>query len=324
MSSEKTHRELSLLIKERSASLGFDLTGIAKARALSEYEGHLKVWVAAGMHDKMNYLSRDTEKRADPSILFPGVRSIVVTGLNYYTEVKQVRQGVPVISRYAYGRTYQDVIGEKLAHLLGNVKTIEPAVEGRIYVDTFPVLEKPWAVEAGLGWQGRHSIVINRNIGSFFFIGILALNIELEYDEPYSENHCGECRLCIEQCPTAAINNNGTIDARKCISNLTIENRAPLSDEIIPEIGGRVYACDKCQEVCPWNKHARTHNHPELDIKQEVARMTKEDWASLTNDKFDLLFKDTPIGRVKFDRFKSNIEKILSSHHGTKAQSFTN
>ena len=118
MSSEKTHRELSLLIKKRSASLGFDLTGIAKARALSEYEHHLKGWVAAGMHDKMNYLSRDTEKRADPSILFPGVRSIVVTGLNYYTEVKQVCQGVPVISRYAYGRTYQDVIGEKLAHLL--------------------------------------------------------------------------------------------------------------------------------------------------------------------------------------------------------------
>jgi epoxyqueuosine reductase len=313
MPSEKSNSELSLLIKERSASLGFDLTGIARPRVLSEYENQLKDWVASGMHDKMNYLSRDTEKRADPSKLFPGVKSLVVTGLNYYTEIKQVRHGVPIISRYAYGRTYQDLIGEKLGHLLGYVKTIKPEVEERIYVDTFPVLEKPWAVEAGLGWQGRHSIVINSNIGSFFFIGILALNIDLEYDKPYSKNHCGECRLCIDHCPTSAINANGTIDARKCISNLTIENRAPLDDDIIPLMGGRVYACDKCQEVCPWNKHASPHNHPELNIKQEVAEMTKEDWASLTADKFDALFSDTPIGRVKFDRFRSNIQSILKS-----------
>jgi epoxyqueuosine reductase len=310
---EKKNRKLSNLIKQKSASIGFELTGIAKSRALTEYENHLKEWVSDGMHDKMNYLSRDTWKRADPSKLFPGIKSMVVTGLNYYTEIKQVHQGVPLISRYAYGRTYQDLIGEKLDHLLEYVKTIEPEVEGRIYVDTFPVLEKPWAVEAGLGWQGRHSVVINRNIGSFFFIGILALNIDLEYDKPHSENHCGECRLCIEHCPTAAINNNGTIDARKCISNLTIENRAPLSDDIIPLMEGRVYACDKCQEVCPWNKHAKPHNHPELNIRQEVAEMTREDWIGLTEDQFDDLFSGTPVERVKYPRFRSNLDKILNS-----------
>lgn len=308
-----SNSELSLLIKERSASLGFELTGIARARALSEYEGHLKEWVASGMHDKMNYLARDTEKRADPSKHFPGVKSIIVTGLNYYTETKQTHQGVPLISRYAYGKTYQLVIEKKLDLLLEYVKTIEPSAEGRIYVDTFPVLEKPWAVEAGLGWQGRHSIVINRNIGSFFFIGILALNTELEYDKPYSENHCGECRLCIDHCPTDAINNNGTIDAKKCISNLTIENRAPLADEVIPQIGGRVYACDKCQEVCPWNKHAKQHIHSEFNIKPEVAEMTREDWIGLTDDKFDDLFSGTPIERVKYPRFRSNLDKILNS-----------
>jgi epoxyqueuosine reductase len=310
MSPGKTNSELSRLIKERSASLGFDLTGIAKARALTEYESYLKRWVDAGMHDTMNYLTRETEKRADPSSLFPGARSLIVTGLNYYTEIKQKQPGVPVISIYAYGRDYHLVIKEKLELLLEYVKTIDPSAGGKIFVDSFPVLEKPWAVEAGLGWQGRHSIVINKSLGSFFFIGILALNIDLEYNKPYPENHCSGCRLCIDYCPTGAINNNGTIDARKCISNLTIENRGPLPEEIVPLIGGRVYACDKCQEVCPWNKHAKSHNHRELDIKPEVAGMTADDWAGLTKEKFDELFSDSPVGRVKFDRFRSNIEKI--------------
>jgi epoxyqueuosine reductase len=314
MSQGRTNSELSRLIKDKSASLGFDLTGIAKARALPEYENHLKTWVAAGMHDTMNYLSRETEKRADPSTLFPRVRSMIVTGISYYTGIGQKHQGVPVISRYAYGKDYHIVIKEKLGILLEFIKSVLPSAEGKIFVDSFPVLEKPWAVEAGLGWQGRHSIVINRDIGSFFFIGILALNTELEYDEPFQENHCGECRLCIEHCPTAAINDNGTIDARKCISNLTIENRAPLKDEIIPLIGGRVYACDKCQEVCPWNRQAKPHIHSEFNIRNEVAEMTKEDWAGLTEEKFRILFSETPVGRVKFNRFKSNIEKILNSN----------
>jgi epoxyqueuosine reductase len=313
MSTGRTNSELSDLIKEKSASLGFELIGFAKSRVLSEYEDQLKTWIAEGMHDKMNYLNRDTDKRAYPSSLFPDVRSVVVTGLNYYTEIKQKHQGVPIISRYAYGRSYQEVISEKLRILLDFVRTIEPSAEGRIYVDTFPVMEKPWAVEAGLGWQGRHSVVINKNIGSFFFIGILALNIDLEYDSPYSGNHCGDCRLCIEHCPTSAINSNGTIDARKCISNLTIENRAPLSDEIIPLMGGRVYACDKCQEVCPWNRHAKPHNHSDFNIRKEVAEMTREDWAQLSEEKFNELFSGTPVERVKYPRFRSNIDKILNS-----------
>jgi epoxyqueuosine reductase len=312
MAAGKPNSEISRLIKEKSASLGFELTGIARARVLSEYKDRLDTWVSAGMNDKMNYLGRDTEKRADPSTLFPMARSIVVTGINYYTENRQIHKGVPVISRYAYGRTYQTVVREKLERLLGYVMAIEPSAEGKIFVDTSPILEKPWAVEAGLGWQGRHSVVINRGIGSFFFIGILALNLELEYDTPYAENHCGDCRLCIEHCPTSAINNDGTVDARKCISNLTIENREPLSDEMIPFMGKRVYACDKCQEVCPWNKHAKPHTHPEFNIRDEVAAMTENDWSGLNEENFDKLFSGTPIERVKYPRFRSNIDKILN------------
>jgi epoxyqueuosine reductase len=313
MFQERSDKELSALIKERSASLGFDLTGIAKARTLTEYEQHLKSWVAAGRHDTMNYLARDTWKRADPSSLFPGVKTIVVTALNYYTGLKQKHPGVPLLSRYAYGQDYHTVIKKKLEELLAYIKTIVPSAEGKIFVDSSPVLEKPWAVEAGLGWQGRHSIVINRQSGSFFFIGILALSIELEPDEPYTDNHCEDCRTCIEECPTAAINEDGTIDARRCISNLTIENRGPIPEELIPLLGGRIYACDKCQEVCPWNKNAKPHNHPELEISEEVAGLTPDEWAGLTVERFASLFAGTPVERVKFERFKSNILKIMGN-----------
>jgi epoxyqueuosine reductase len=306
-------QKLSELIKQKAAELGFDLCGIAKARALSEAEPVLRKWCDAGMNDTMGYLNRDIDKRVNPASLFTGTTSVVVTGTSYYTEPKQ-KDGVPVISRYAYGRKYQDVISGQLEELLDYIKHVEPNAEGKAVCDTAPLLEKRWAVEAGLGWQGKHSIVINRVIGSFFFIGILLLNLELEYDEPVIKGHCGECRMCIDQCPTKAINDDFTIDARKCISNLTIENRNPVPAEFIPLLGGRIYACDKCQEVCPWNKVATPHNHPEFEITSALAEMTMEEWAALTGEKFKELFSESPVGRVKFDRFRTNLDAIMKSN----------
>ena len=208
-------KNLSVLIKEKAQDIGFDLCGIAASRSLSEREDILKNWCMSGMNAGMNYLARDIEKRINPEFLVPGAKSLIVTGINYYTENKQTEPGVPVLSRYAYGEGYQDVIKRKLNELLAFIKSIEPEAEGRPFSDSAPLLEKAWAAEAGIGWQGRHSIVINKKIGSFFFIGILILNIELEYDKPVTEDYCGNCRLCIEQCPTGAINENRTIDARK-------------------------------------------------------------------------------------------------------------
>lgn len=233
-----------------------------------------------------------------------------MTGLNYYTEEKQTEKNVPILSRYAYGANYHDVIKKKLDLILNLIRNANPGTDGRSIVDSAPALEKAWAVEAGLGWQGRHSIVINREIGSFFFIGIIVLNIELEYDKPDKNNYCGNCRLCIESCPTGAINENGTIDARKCIANLTIENRGPIPEEIIPKIEGRIYGCDKCQEVCPWNKNAKTNNTPEFDISPELQKLTRNEWLSLSQDQFNMLFKKSSLKRTKYEVFMRNLKAI--------------
>jgi epoxyqueuosine reductase len=300
-------------IRDKASELGFDLCGIARAGKLSACEERLINWCSDGMHDKMNYLTRDPEKRADPDKLFPGAKSIVVTGLNYYTDKRQKHPDVPLISIYALGKDYHDLITAKLEKLLSYVKSIVPETEGRAFCDDAPIMEKPWAVEAGLGWRGKHSVVINDAIGSFFFIGVLILNIELEYEKPLLSDKCGTCTLCIDNCPTGAINSDRTIDARRCIANLTIGNRGPVPEEIIPLMGRKVYSCDVCQDVCPWNHNAKPHNIPEFMISDELANMTREEWLSLDKNKFDSLFSGTPVERVKFDRFKRNIEAIAGN-----------
>jgi epoxyqueuosine reductase len=305
---------LSVLIKEKAYELGFDLCGIAPSRALKEREDLIKAWCSSGMNGEMDYLARDIEKRINPEFLVPGAKSLVVTGLNYYTNKQQSEPEVPVISRYAYGEGYQDVIKRKLHKLLAFIKTIEREAEGRPFSDSAPLLEKAWAAEAGIGWQGKHSVVINKKIGSFFFIGILILNIELDYDKPLAGEFCASCRVCIDLCPTGAINENRTIDARKCLANLTIEERGPIPEEIIPKMGGRVYGCDRCQEVCPWNKDIKQHKNREFDLPVEIEKMTKEDWINLSSDQFDKLFKGSAIERRKYEPFMRNVTIVTKSN----------
>jgi epoxyqueuosine reductase len=307
-------KQLSELIKEKAHELGFDLCGIAASKPLKEREKILEDWCSLGMNGGMNYLAQNISRRTDPQSLVPGARSLIVTGLNYYTEKKQSEPGVPVISRYAYGNSYQDVIKSKLLRLLDYIISIRPDTEGRPFSDSGPLLEKAWAGEAGLGWQGKHSIVINKEIGSFFFIGILIVNIELDYDTPVRKEYCGNCRLCIDLCPTGAINDNRTIDARKCIANLTIENRGPIPEEIIPKLERRVYGCDKCQEVCPWNKDAKQHRTPEFELPAEIEKMAAEEWINLSYDNFKRLFKRTPIARRKYEPFMRNVTLVTKQN----------
>jgi epoxyqueuosine reductase len=306
-------KSLSVLIKEKAAELGFDICGIAPSRSLMERGKILTDWCSSGMNGEMSYLARDIDKRINPESQVADAKSLILTGLGYYTDKMQSEPLVPVISRYAYGYEYQDVIRKKLFKLLAFIKTIDPCADGKPFADTGPLLEKAWASEAGLGWQGKHSIVINKNIGSFFFIGALVLNIPLDYDTPCKEEHCGKCRLCIEMCPTGAINEDRTIDARKCIANITIENRGPIPPEMIPKIGKRVYGCDRCQEVCPWNRDIKTHHVPEFKLSDEIQGMNAEEWLNLSEERFKRLFNHSPVARKKYDRFMKNVNDILQT-----------
>ena len=308
-SSDRT--ALTKLVKEKALELGFDICGIARPRILSENLEVLKSWCSEGMNDEMGYLARNLRKRGDPGILFPGAKSLVVTGLSYNSEKMQKKPGVPIISRYTYGKNYHDAITGKLNTLLAFIKSNKPEVEGKAFVDSAPLLEKPWAKEAGLGWQGKHSIVINRKIGSFFFIGILILDIDLDYDNSETAEYCGDCRLCIDACPTGAINDNRTIDTRKCIANLTIEKRDPIPEEIGPKFEKRVFGCDKCQEVCPWNRNAKPNNHPEFKLSEQIAGMSQDEWLSLTQEQFEVLFKGSSVGRKKYEDLMRNIRLVM-------------
>ena len=277
-------------IKEKAAELGFDLCGIAKVRILTEYESVIKDWITKGYHNGMKYLARDIPKRLNPESLLPGAKSVVVTGLNYYSENMQKVPGSPVISRYAYGTDYHVIISSRLKALLKWIQSVDPTASGRITVDSAPILEKAWAMEAGLGYPGRNSIIINKKIGSFFFIGTIILNLELEYDNPAGEDLCGNCRICTGECPTRAINDNRTINTERCIANLTIEKRDPAPPELRSCLGLRIFGCDRCQEVCPWNKNAIQNNIPEFKLSDEIAGMSLDDWRTLSLEKFLRLF----------------------------------
>ena len=259
-------KNLALLIREKAIELGFDLCGIAPSGILKEHEPVINNWCSSGMNGEMNYLCQNIDKRIEPGLLFSGAKSVIVTGLNYYADREQGGKGIPVISRYAYGVNYHDVVITKLNAILDYIQSISPDAKGRSFVDSAPLLEKAWARKAGLGWPGRHSVLINKQIGSFFFLGVIILNIDLDYDEPFNEDHCGACRLCIESCPTGAINENRTIDARRCIAYLTVESKAPVNEELVKKFEGRVFGCDRCQEVCPWNKNAKTNKNPEFEL----------------------------------------------------------
>ena len=308
---DNSKHNLSADIKKKILELGFDICGIAESRSMDEYGPYIENWVADGMHDKMGYLARDISKRLNPVNLFPEAKSLIVTGLSYYSENRQTDPEAPLLSRYTYGLDYHDVITAKLEKLLEWIKESVPGAEGSIVVDTASLLEKAWAREAGLGWQGRHSIMINKDIGSFFFIGILVMNIDLDNDIPFEKDYCGDCRICIDECPTGAINDNHTIDARRCISNLTIENRGPIPEAVVPLLGRRVYGCDRCQEVCPWNKKASQNKTPEFEIKEEVAEMSISDWKNLSRERFDRLFSSSSMRRIKYEKFMENIEAAI-------------
>jgi epoxyqueuosine reductase len=306
-------KDLSKKIKHFAVSIGFDLIGIASSKQLNDDKLVLQNWLAEEMNADMRFLARDIGKRTDPAALVNGAKSIVVAGINYYPVEKQGDPGVPVLSKYAYGKDYHSVVSEKLNRLLEFIVSCEPTVSGKVCVDSTPILEKAWAKEAGLGWIGRNTILISKERGSFIFLGELVLNIDLQYDKPFTEDLCGNCRLCLEACPTNAITEDRKIDARKCISWLTVENKNEIPEEFIEKMGNRIFGCDVCQDVCPWNKSVKPNNIREFIISPELLEMSGEEWISLTREKYQELFSQSSVRRVKYERLKRNIMAILKN-----------
>lgn len=307
-------------IKQTSLTLGFDACGIAKADQLTDDAEFFKSWLESGQHGEMGYLARNFEKRTDPRKLVSGCKSIVVVLLNYFPEVKQ-EVFAPQIAKYAYSETdYHTVLKAKLNEL-EKLICAEFGTESvcknsqHVFVDSAPVFERRWAERAGLGWLGKHTQLIHPGLGSYTFIGILMLNFELECDSPIPPR-CGSCTRCIDACPTGALS-NGSLDARKCISYLTIENKNEIPTEFQNQLSGCALGCDICADVCPWNhKWAQPHIHPELSPLLNVLDWNTKVWEQLTEIDFNQVFRNSALKRAGFSKLKQNIEvvsKLLKS-----------
>ncbi len=295
------------IIKQKAISLGFSGCGISRSEKLQEEVDHLREYIERGLHGNLEYMARNFEKRLDTSLLVEGSKSVITVLLNYYPEFKQKGKDVPLISKYAYGKDYHLVIKDKLFELLDFInKEISP-VKGRAFVGSAPVLEKERAVKAGLGWIGKNGLLLNKELGSFFFIGELIIDLELEYDEPFRGEYCGSCTKCIDSCPTKAFVKPFVLNVGKCISYLTIEVDDELPEEFREEIGVRVYGCDTCQDVCPWNQRINFHNVEEFKIIDEILRPDTESFKEISEDDFNRIFADSAISRSGYKRFKRNV-----------------
>lgn len=292
-------------IKSEAKRLGFLSCGISKAEFLEEEAPRLENWLNKNMHGEMAYMGNHFDKRLDPTILVPDSKSVISLLLNYFPSEVQV-ENTYKISKYAYGTDYHFIIKDKLKQLMDFISEEIGEVRGRAFVDSAPVLDKAWAAKSGLGWIGKHSNLLTKQLGSFYFIAELIIDLDLEYDTPVTD-HCGSCTACIDACPTNAIVADRVVDGSKCISYYTIElkNEIPTSEK--GKFEDWMFGCDICQDVCPWNRFSRPNNEPLFNPHPELLSMTKKDWEEITEDVFQKLFKKSAVKRTKFLGLKRNI-----------------
>jgi epoxyqueuosine reductase len=309
---------LTAELKSRARALGFQKVGVVRAEPLVEERALLEEWLAQGAHAGMQWMARDMARRTDPCELLPGARSLVAVALNYYTLHEHSRErGTGKISRYAWGDDYHDVLGEKLKALLAFVKEVAPGTVGKVCVDAQPAMDKAWAVRAGLGWIGKHTNLITRDYGSWVFLGELLLDVELEYDTTREEDHCGTCTLCIDACPTQAINAPYVVDSNLCISHATIELRdAELPLEVAKHLDGWLYGCDVCQDVCPWNRFEQPTDEPRFEPRPGSVSPPLEEIATLTHDAYVERFRRSPVKRAKLSGLQRNARTLLKAEDG--------
>ena len=298
--------EYSQLIKSEAKRLGFLSCGISKAGFLAEEAPRLEHWLNQNYHGEMKYMENHFDKRLDPTLLVEDSKSVISLLLNYYPSEFQNQQTYK-ISKYAYGQDYHFVIKEKVKELLYFIQTEIGEVSGRAFVDSAPVLDKAWAAKSGLGWIGKNSNLLTQQVGSFYFIAELIIDLDLEYDFATTD-HCGTCTACIDACPTEAIVAPYVVDGSKCISYFTIELKENIPSEMKGKLDDWAFGCDICQDVCPWNRFSKAHNEPLFNPNPELLSMTKKDWEEITEDTFRKVFKDSAVKRTKFEGLKRNID----------------
>jgi epoxyqueuosine reductase len=309
MGTESTHYELATLIRDEALRLGFSACGFASVSDVDEVVyNRWQEWIACGKHDKMQYMERYADVRSNPQSLLPEARTVISVALNYYPAEPMPDEN-PRFARYAYGDDYHEIIREKLQELSQYIQSLSPC-RCRVCCDTAPIFERYWAVQAGIGFIGRNSQLIIPHRGSYFFLGELLTTLPLPATNTKHERLCGECHRCVQACPVGAIGQDGTIDARLCISCQTIENRGELPSIVIERMGKRVYGCDTCQEVCPHNIHACPTTIKELQPHTEMKNLSYNRLKNLTKEEFQTIFRRSAIKRAKYEGLMRNITSL--------------
>ncbi|MBK8698674.1 MAG: tRNA epoxyqueuosine(34) reductase QueG [Saprospiraceae bacterium] len=299
---------LTSQVKKKATDLGFSGVAIARAEHMDAEAKRLEQWLSKGLHGEMSYMANHFDLRVDPTKLVPGAKSVICLLYNYHTNETLGTEDEPRISRYAYGKDYHTVVRKNAKSLLAYIREIAGQVEGRCFVDSAPVLERDWAKRSGLGWVGKNTLLINPSKGSWFFLAEIICDLELDYDLPIKD-YCGTCTRCIEACPTQAISADGyLVDGSRCISYLTIELKNEIPVEFAGKMDSWMFGCDVCQQVCPWNRFSTPHQEPDFLPSDALKQMGKKDWEELDEEKFNLLFKHTPIQRTSYRGLKRNLE----------------
>lgn len=308
----KNRKHNTELIKAEAKRLGFSDCGISKVETLSSEKEKLERWLDNGFHAEMNYMAQNFEKRLSPALLVPNAQSVISVSLNYFPGSIEYTKDQPKISKYALGRDYHKVMKKMLKQLFAFIQSIEPQLEGRFFVDSAPVMDRVWAEKSGLGWRGKHGLMIHKDKGSFFFIGEIISSIHLEYDKPVN-SYCGNCTACIDACPTTAITEPYIVDANRCISYQTIENANAIPENIISNIDHYIFGCDICQDACPWNKKSVLTEIKDFGSRKDLTELTYNDLEALDEESFNTLFNGTPIKRAGYQKIFKTVNQIKDS-----------
>ncbi len=296
------------ILRQKAAELGFVGVGISQAQELTAEARLLERWLNKNYHGEMKYMENHFDKRINPCLLVEGAKTVVSLLYNYYNPNSQTDKTAPKISMYAYGEDYHELIKTKLKLLVEHLRAEIGDINGRVFVDSAPVMERAWASRSGLGWIGKHTLLINRQQGSYFFIANLISDVEFLPDSPIKD-YCGTCNKCVESCPTQAISSQAKLlDATRCISYFTIEYKKELPAELKKEFDNWVFGCDVCQQVCPWNKFAKPHNEPAFEPKNSLLEWSKSDWYEMTEEIFKTEFIKSAVKRTKYQGLRRNLD----------------